>query len=113
MPKIVAQTTVSETIKAPAAAKTGRQRAASHNNIGNNSAPGTKVCQGVFGSEIIIPVTAESIKSAVAPSTNSRRGGGSRAAAASPITSGAIAMIPRASDANQCHQLVNICTVGL
>ena len=100
-------------MNAPAAAKTGRQRAASHNNKGNSSALGTTVFQGSCGSEIIIPVIAASSASAVVPSMSSFRGGGSRTAAASPITSGATATMPTASEANQCHQVVSIGAVGL
>ena len=38
---------------------------------------------------------------------SSLRGGGRRSAAATPITSGATIIMPMASDANQCRQLVN------
>src|SRR5262249_42897021 len=113
MPKIVVQTTVKATTKAPAAAKTGRQRAASHSSIGNSSALGTTVSQGWGGREMMIPVIPANSASAAPPSMSSLRGGGSRRAAAAPITRGASDMMPRASDANQCHQVVRIGAVGV
>src|SRR5580704_1035602 len=113
MPKIVVQTIVSDAMNAPAAAKTGWQRAASHSNTGNSSAPGSTVCHGCSGSETMIPVIAANTASAPVPSTISLRGGGLRTAAASPITNGATATMPTPSDANQCRQMVSIGTVGL
>src|SRR3984957_14296547 len=113
MPKIAAQTIVSDAMNAPAAAKTGWQRAASHSSTGNSSAPGTTVCHGCSGNETMIPVIAANTASAPVPSTISLRGGGLRIAAASPITNGATATMPTASEANQCRQIVSIGTVGL
>src|ERR1700743_1198718 len=113
MPKIVVQTIVSDTMNAPAAAKTGCPRAASHRNTGNSSAPGTTVCHGCSGSETMIPVIAANTANAPVPSTISLRGGGARMAAANPITTGATATMPTASEANQCRQIVSIGTVGL
>jgi hypothetical protein len=62
---------------------------------------------------MIIPVIAASTTSAAVPSMSSLRRGGSRTAAASPITSGATATMPTASDANQSRQVVSIGAVGL
>src|SRR6478672_11930396 len=101
-----------ETRNAAAAAKTGRHRAATHNNIGNSSATGATVFQESSGSEMEIPVMTASAASALAPSISSLRGGGCRIAAASPITSGATAMMPIASDANQCSHVVRIAAEG-
>src|SRR5215471_10163736 len=113
MPKVIVQTIVSETMNAAAAANTGRQRAASHSRIGNSRATGTTVSHGSGGSEtMMIVITANAI-SATTPSMISLRGGGSRKASATPITSGATVMMPTASDANQCCQVVQIGAVGL
>src|SRR5215469_8517148 len=113
MPKIVVQTTAKDTMNAPAAAKTGRQRAASHRSIGNTSAPGTTVSQGSGGREMMIPVITSSSTSAAPPSTSSVRGGGSRTAATRPMMSGASNMMPIASDGTQCDQVVSIGADGL
>src|SRR5579864_8344442 len=99
---------VVDTRNAAAAAKTGRQRAAIHNNIGNSSATGTTVSQASCGSKIAIAVITASAANAAAPSTSSLRGSGCRTAAVSSITSGATITIPIASDANQCCQVVSI-----
>src|SRR3974390_553740 len=109
MPKIGVHATVRETMSEPAAAKTGRQRAASHNNIGNSIAPGTTVSQSCCGSKkITVAVIAASAASATVPSVSSLRGGGSCRAAMNPITSGATMTTPTATDANQCGQTVKI-----
>src|SRR6266853_4751528 len=113
MPKVIVQTIVSETMNAPAAASTGRQRAASHSRIGNSRATGTIVCHGFGGSETMMTVIAANATSATTPSMISLRGGGSRTAWARPMTSGATVMMPTASDANQCSQVVQIGAVGL
>src|SRR5262249_2854238 len=107
-PKIVVQTIVMETMKAPMAEKAGRQRAASQNKIGNSQVIGDSVSQGSRGSEMTSPVIITSVTSANVPSTTSLRGDGRRTTAASPITSGATAMMPIASDANQCCQVSSI-----
>src|SRR5215831_12289238 len=80
MPIVVVQTIARVTMKAVAAANTGRQRAAIHNRTGNSSAIGTTVVQG---------------------------------SGASAMTSGAIVMMPSASDANQFCQVTKIDAVGL
>src|SRR5262249_44360397 len=112
MPKIVVQTITAETINAATAAKTGRQRAASHNNTENSQATGTTVSQRSCDSEIITPVIAASVVSATAPSTSSPRRGHWRREAASPISSGATAMKPIVLAATQCPQMVRIGIVG-
>ena len=95
-------------MKAAAAAKTGWQRAAIHNSTGNSSAIGTTVVQGSGGRAMTMTLRTMSDASATRPSMVSRRAGGSRAAEASPITSGAIVTMPSASDANQFCQVANI-----
>src|SRR3974377_1440095 len=112
MPKIVVQTIAKETINTAAAANTGRQRAVSHNNIGNSQATGTTVSQRSCDSEIITPVITASVVSAPAPSTSSLLRTRGRRAAASPISNGATAMKPIVLDVTQCSQMVRIGTVG-
>src|SRR5438045_3357087 len=93
------------TMKAAAAANTGRQRAAIHNRTGNSSAIGMTVVQGSGGSAMTVtPITASDTR-ARRPSIVSFFAGGLRAAEASPITSGAIVTMPSASDANQFCQV--------
>src|SRR6516162_1455625 len=101
-----------DTINAPAAAKTGRQRAASHNSIGDSQATGTTVSQRSCDSEIITAVIPASVVSAATPSTNSLLRGCWRRAAESPIRSGATAMKPIVLDATQWCQITRIGTVG-
>src|SRR5215469_15622100 len=108
MPKVVVQTIVMETTNAPTAEKAGRQRAASHNKTGNSQVIGNTVSQGSGGNQMINPVIAESARSASVPSMTSLCGDGRRTRAASPITSGATAMMPTVSDANQCCQVLSI-----
>src|SRR6516164_10465096 len=112
MLKTVVQTIVTDTMNAPAAAKTGRQRAASHSNIGDSQAIGTTVTQRSCDSEIISPVIPASVISATTPSTSSLPRDRWRWAAASPISNGAIAIKPIVLDATQCCQMVRIDTVG-
>ena len=95
-------------MKAAAAAKTGRQRAAIHSRTGNSSAIGTTVVQGCGGRAMTMTLKTMSNASAARPSMVSLRGGGSRAAEASPITRGAIVTMPSASDANQSRQVERI-----
>jgi hypothetical protein len=94
------------------AAKTGRQRAASHNNMGNSSAPGTTVSQSCCGSEKTTPVIAASANRPAAPSICSLRGAGSRIAAENSITIGATVTTPTATPVHQCSQVVRICSRG-
>src|SRR5215471_8783847 len=113
MPNVVVQTIVSETMNAPAAAYAGVQRAVIHSMIGNSRATGSIVSHDSGGSEMIMMVIAASADSAAMPSTTLLRGGGVRKASATPITSGATVMMPTASDASQCRQVVQIDVVGL
>src|SRR5215472_14568314 len=101
-----------DTIKAPAAAKTVRHRAASHNSIGNSHATGTTVSQRSCDNEIIIAVIPASVVSAATPSTSSLLGGRWRSTVAKPISSGATAMKPIVLEATQCSQMVRIGTLG-
>src|SRR6516162_9430362 len=109
---MVVQTIVMETKNAPAAEKDGSQRAASHAKIGNSQVIGNTVSQSSRGSETINPVSNTRAASVTEPSMTSLRGDGRRTTAAAPITSGATAMMPTKSDANQCCQLSSIGTDG-
>src|SRR5262245_34951697 len=114
MPKVIVQTIISETMNAAAAANTGWQRAVSHSRIGSSRAAGRTVCQGSGGSKTTMTaITAANATSATTPSKISLAGGGLRRALARPITSGATMMMPMASDANQCCQVVQTGAVGL
>ena len=100
-------------MKAAAAAKTGWHRAEIHNRTGNTSAIGTTVVQGSAGRVMTMKLMTMSNASATQPSMASRRGGGSRVAEASPIMSGAIVTMPRASDANHSRHVTKIDVVAL
>src|SRR5262245_2206402 len=113
LPKVIAQIIASETMNTAAAANAGRQRTASHNKIGNSKAIGRTVFHGSSGSKTMIAVIAANATSAAAPSTISLRGGGSRTASASPMTSGATVVMPTMSDANQCCHVVPTGAIGL
>lgn len=106
MPIVVVQTIASVTMNAAAAANTGRQRDEIHSRIGNSSAIGRTVVQGSIGNAIAMTLMTTSNASAVRPSIVSLGLGGSRAAEASPITSGAIVTMPSASEANQFCQVL-------
>ena len=106
MSNVVVQTTVSATMKAPAAAKTGLQRAVTHNSSGKNNPAGRTAIHGSRGNKTMIPLAMMSTTSTAAPSLTSLCGGGSRTAAPSPIRSGAIVTMPSASDRSQCCQIV-------
>src|SRR6516165_944359 len=112
MPKIVVKTIVIETKNAPAAENAGRSRAASHAKTGNSQVIGNTVTQSSRGSEMINPVINARATSPNVPSMTSLRGDGRRTTAATPITSGATAMMPTKSDATQCCQLSSIGTDG-
>src|SRR6185437_712501 len=112
-PKIVVQTTVIDTMKAPAAPNPGGQRAASHNNVGNNNATGMVVFHASSGKERTIAVIPPRTASASVPSRDSLGFGGLRVAMPILITNGATTMTPRKSEANQCHQVSSIDTSGL
>src|SRR6476469_7364766 len=107
MPKVVGQTIERLTMKAAAAAKTGRQRAASHSSGANNTATGPTVAKMSDRRKMASPLTSASATTAKAPATSSLSGGGSREAEASSISIGATVIIPSPSDANQCCQIVN------
>src|SRR5262245_40232078 len=106
MPNVVVQTTASATTNAAAAAKTGLQRAATHNNRGKIDAGGTTATHSSRGSKTMSPLTTVTIATATPPSMASLSGGGSRITATSPIRSGATVIMPKASDANQWYQIV-------
>src|SRR6266852_8784438 len=112
MPRVVVHTIVSATTNAAAAANTGRQRAASQSNRGNSRAIGTTVANDACGRKITSVIVSVIATSATATSRISFGDGGSRAAAAAPISSGATVRIPSASDANQCCQIVKLDAVG-
>src|SRR5580692_7011577 len=113
MPKVVVQTIERLTINAAAAAKTGRQRAASHNSGANNTATGPTVANSSDRRKMANPLTSARAATANAPSTSSLRGGRSREAEASSISNGATVIIPSPSDANQCCQIVDTGVVVL
>src|ERR1700741_500850 len=113
MPKVVVQTIERLTMNAAAAAKTGRQRAATHNSGANSTATGPTVAKSSERRKIANPLTSASAATAKPPSTSSLQGGRSREADASSINSGATARIPRPSEANQCSQVVRIGGVEL
>src|ERR1700721_719324 len=113
MPKVVVHTIEMLTINAAAAAKTGRQRAASHSSGANNTATGPTVAKSSDCMEMASPLTRASAATAKAPSTNSVSEGRSCEAAASSISNGATVIIPSPSDANQCSQVVKIGVVAL
>src|SRR5947209_1679251 len=106
MLNVVVQTIVRATMKAPAAAKTGLQRAASHSSNGNSRATTATITQGSRGKKIISPLNAASATSATTLSMISLRGGGSRTAETSPINSGATATMPGTLEVSQWYQMV-------
>src|SRR6201981_21565 len=108
MPKMVVQTIERLIMNAAAAAKTGRQRAASHSSGANNTATGPTFAKSSDRRKIASALTRASAATAKAPSTTSLSGGRSREAETSSISSGATVMIPNASDANQWYQVDNI-----
>src|SRR5215467_5941731 len=89
IPKVVVQTMMLETRNAPAAAKTGGVRAASHSKTGNGQPTGSSTSQAFRGSETMTKVTIASERSATAPSTYSLLDGGWRRASKKPTTNGA------------------------
>src|SRR5262245_64644012 len=113
MPKVVVQTIDRLTMNAAAAAKTGRQRAASHSSGANSTATGPTVARSSDLRKIANPLTRASAATDTIPSTSSLSDGRSREAAASSISSGATVSIPSPSDANQCCQVVSIDVVVL
>src|SRR5262249_35350236 len=108
MPRIVVNTIVIETTNAPAAENAGRARAASNAKAGKSQVIGNTVSQSLRGSKMIRPVTNAITRSPNVPSMTSLHGDSRRTAAATPTTSGATAIMPIKSDANQSCQLSNI-----
>src|SRR6476661_834273 len=106
MPKVVVQTIERLTMNAAAAAKTGRQRAASHSSGANNTATGPMVSKSSDRRKIASPLTRANAATTKAPSTSSLSDGRSREAEPSSISKGATVIIPSPSDANQCCQMV-------
>src|SRR6476646_4326313 len=99
-------------MKTAAAAKTGGHRAEIHNSTGNSSATGTSIVQGSGGSAMTTTLITISDARATRPSTVSPCAGGSRVAEANPIISGAIVMMPSASDANHSCQMASVDVVA-
>ncbi len=89
-----------------AAANTGWQRAAIHSRNGNSRAGGSAGSHDSGGSKSVTAFITANTTSATMPSMISLGGGGLRGALAKPITSGATVMMPMASEANQCPQVV-------
>src|SRR5947209_17531765 len=102
MPKVVVQTIETLTMNAAAAAKTGRQRAASHSSGANNTATGPTVAKSSDRRKMASPLTSASAATAKAPSTSSLVEGRARAAEASSISNGATVIIHSPSEAHQC-----------
>src|ERR1700758_1739174 len=98
---VVVQTIARATMNAPAAAKTGLQRAASHSSNGNSRAITATMTQGSRGKKIMSPLNAASGTSATTLSMISARGGGSRTAETSPTNSGATATMPGTLEVSQ------------
>ena len=69
---------------------------------------GTTVANDTRGRKMTSVLVTVIAASAKAPSRLSFGGGGSRTAAATPISSGATVTMPSASDANQCCQMVRL-----
>src|SRR6516165_4178973 len=101
MPNVVVQTIERLMMSAAAAAKTGRQRAASQSSGANSTATGPTFAKSSDWRKMASALTRASAATAKPPSTSSLSGGRARAAEASSISSGATAIIPNASDANQ------------
>src|SRR6516165_2053669 len=91
---MVIQTMLMESTNTPAAAKTGRQRTASHSNSGKSSANGVTVFQCCGGSDAVILAVNATSTSATAPSKSSPHDGGFRMATNNPITRGPIVKNP-------------------
>src|ERR1700748_2222318 len=113
MLKVVVQTIETLTMNAVAAAKTGRQRAATHNKGANNTATAPTVAKSSERENIASPLASASAATAKVPSTISLKGGRSRQADDSSMSNGATVMIPNASEANHCCHAVNIGVVVL
>src|SRR5690348_12260290 len=108
MPKVVVQTMERLTMNAAAAAKTGWQRAASHNRGANKTATGPTFASRSERRKIARALASASTATVNTPSANSLGDGRSRKAEASSISNGATVMIPSPSETNQCCQVVAI-----
>src|SRR5438270_10850253 len=113
VPKGAGQTIDTRTMNGAAAAKAGRQRAASHSSGANNTATGPTLAKSSDCRKMASPLTSANAATVSAPSTSSLSGGRSREAEASSISNGATVTIPSPSAANQCCQVVNIGVVSL
>jgi hypothetical protein len=103
MPKVVVLTIAIAAMKLAAAENIGEQRAASQRSTGKTRASGSAAVHDSRGVKTAsAPLTAPSNIRAAVPSASSGRAGIFRQAAANPISSGASARMPRASEANQC-----------
>ena len=112
MPNVVVQTVVRAQTNVAAAAKNGLQRAAIHSNRGKTAAMAISSAQGSFGKWITSVLRAVRIARAEVPSINSFLGIGS-VRDGSPIKTGATAMMPIASDVNQCHHTESVDPIEL
>ena len=99
--KIVVQTIVIATTNVAAAVNAGRRRAAIQSRSGLSAPIASYAVQGSLGNKTSKALTRHTTASAKTPSAISRRGGRLCINDASPIASGATAMIPSASDKNQ------------
>ena len=104
--KIVVQTIVIATMNVATAVNAGRRRAAIQSRSGLSAPIASTAVQGSLGNKTSKAPMRHTTASAKTPSAISRRGGELRANDASPIARGATAMIPSASDENQCCQIV-------
>src|SRR6185295_8943279 len=102
---VVIQTMASAIMNWAAVTNRRLHRAAIHNNIGKIETRATS-SHGAPGMKIKSELAAAKINRAAVPSTDFLRDGGSRAMVMRPITNGATAMIPMASDPNQWYQIV-------
>src|SRR5215468_7299420 len=112
--KVIAPTIVTAITNIAADVKTGRERTESHTTSGNNSSTGTTISHHICGNrKMMTPVVAAIATTPTMPSTSCRRGVGTRIAGTSHITNGATVMMPIASDANQCRQVITAGTSEL
>src|SRR5262245_51223221 len=102
---MVVHTTAAVIVKAAAPANTGRHLETSQSNRGNRNITGAMSDREPVRMANVNPYTTVKAPTANVPSRTSRNGGGSRTAAATPISRGATDMMPSASDANQTTQM--------
>src|SRR5262245_58154339 len=106
--KVIDHTTAEATTKAAAAAKTGRQRTATHSRTGKTRARGNAVDQGPCGNAITNALNTANIKRPTEPSNTSRRDGISRTASAIPTSSGATVTMPSRQEPNQTRHTMEV-----